>query len=254
MDQWLPLVSALELRTIALVMAVCVGAAALSGMSGFGAGLIITLFITPIIGAKAVVPVMAVVMTFNNFSRVWFFRAGLNRRLLLLIAGPGMATAVLGAMLYVRLDSAAVQMLLGAVLILAIPLQRFLAARKISPGDRALLGFGGVFGFLSSIIVGAGLLVVPMLMGAGLAGSALLATDAAIAVLVNIVKILMFGSLDALNLQLFVVALVMGVCTVPGTWLASWIVKRTDVRIHTAAIEMLIVCGGFALLIGSFFK
>ncbi len=253
LDQLLPIVAALDPWVILGVIVACFAAAAVSGMSGFGAGLIMTLFITPIIGAKAVIPVLSVVMAITNLSRVWFFRAGLDWRVMLLIGVPAAATSALGAMVYVRLDSDAVQALLGIVLMLSIPLRRWLSGRKVVPGTATLAGFGGVFGFLSSIMVGAGILVIPILLGAGLAGPALLATDAAIAVLVNIVKMAMFGSLDALTLELTVIALVMGLCTVPGTWVAAWIVRHTSLRIHTLAIEGLIVAGGAVMVATSLF-
>jgi uncharacterized membrane protein YfcA len=66
------LLVSLDPVTIALVMAACFGAAALSGLSGFGAGLIITTVITPIIGAKAVLPAVSVMMLITNLSRVVF--------------------------------------------------------------------------------------------------------------------------------------------------------------------------------------
>jgi uncharacterized membrane protein YfcA len=237
--------------TLLMIMAACFGAAVLSGMSGFGGGLIITLFITPIIGAKAVVPVLAVAMGITNLSRVWFFRTALNPRIVALLAGPGAVAAVLGSMLYVRLDPSVVQALLGIVLIGSMIPRHYLAKHRISPNRTVLVGIGGLYGFLSSVVVGAGIILVPTMLGAGLAGAALLATDAAIAVLINIVKIFMFGTLDALTLKLFIIALLMGACTVPGTWLASCIVKRTNVRIHTMAMEVLIICGGGFLLIDS---
>src|SRR3546814_11638185 len=81
-------------------------------------------------------------------------------------------------------------------------------------------------------------------MGFGLAGPALLATDAAIAVIVNFAKVIFFGGLDALTPSLFLIALAMGLCTIPGTWVAAWIVKRTDIRVHTLFVEALIVVGG----------
>jgi uncharacterized protein len=40
----------------------------------------------------------------------------------------------------------------------------------------------------------------------------------------------------------------MGVCTIPGTWVAAWIVKRTDIRIHTVFMEGLVMVGGIATL------
>jgi uncharacterized membrane protein YfcA len=250
--QPLSLLAEIEPLTILLVMAVCFVAAALSGLSGFGAGLIITAFITPIIGAKAVVPALSVLMLINNFSRVAFFSASLDWKVLGLIVATAMPASVLGAMVYVELDAEFIQVLLGGVLILSIPLRRWIAGREIEAGPFSLLAFGLAFGFLSSIMIGAGILVIPMLLGAGLAGPALLATDAAIAVIVNIVKMIAFGRLDALTVPLFAASVAMGLCTVPGTWLAAWIVKRTDIRIHTLIMEALVVVGGAVIMFGAF--
>jgi hypothetical protein len=63
----------------------------------------------------------------------------------------------------------------------------------------------------------------------------------------------MFGRLDALPVPLFVLAAGMGVMTVPGTWAARWIVERTDLRIHTLLIEVLIVLGGLSMILSALF-
>lgn len=237
--------------TALMALVVCFFAAALGGMSGVGSGMIVTLFITPIIGPKAVIPVISVMMVINNGSRAWFFREHLEPSRIALIAGTAVPASALGALLYVRMDSDMVQGLLGIILIASVPLRRWMAGRMMEPSKPTVVAVSGAFGFLSSIIVGAGMLVIPILMGFGLAGPALLATDAAIAVIVNFAKIIFFGSLEALSPSLFVVALAMGLCTIPGTWVAAWIVKRTDIRIHTLFVEALIALGGASLVYGS---
>ena len=229
-------------------VAVCFAAAALGGVAGMGSGMIVTLFITPIIGPKAVVPVIAVMMLINNASRVWFFREALVTRHVWLVAAVAVPMSALGAALYVRLEGALIQALLGTILIGSVPFRRWLAGRMVTPTTGQVVAMSGVFGFLSSVIVGAGMLVIPILMGFGLTGAALISTDAAIAVLVNLTKVVFFGSLDALPLQLFLLAFAMGLCTVPGTWAGGWIVRRTPVRVHTAFIEALIMLGGASLL------
>lgn len=244
----LELLTSIEPVTIALVMAVCFTAAALSGLSGFGAGLIITAFITPIVGPKAVLPVLSVVMLITNLSRVVFFRGTLEWRVLALVVATAIPASVIGARVYTELHSTLIQVLLGLVLVVSIPTRRWLAGRRFVASATSLLVFGSLWGFLGSIVVGAGVLVIPMLLGAGLAGPALLATDAAIAVVVNIPKILAFGQLEALDLPLFVAALAMGSCMVPGTWVAAWIVRRTAIRIHTLFMEALVVVGGVVIL------
>lgn len=232
-------------------VAVCFVAAMLGSVSGMGAGMIVTLFITPIIGAKAVIPVISVLMLINNASRVWFYRDGLQLHHVGLIAGVAVPMSALGALVYVRLEGAVVQGLLGLVIIASIPIRRWIEGQEITPSRPQIVAVSGVFGFLSSVIVGAGMLVIPMLMGLGLAGPALLATDGMIAVLVNVAKVIFFGSLEALSLQLFVLAVVMGLCTIPGTWAGAWLVRRTSIKLHTAFIEALIVIGGVYLIWGA---
>lgn len=243
-------VGPLDAATVLAVLAVCFAGGALGGLSGYGTGLLVTLFITPLLGPKALIPVISVMMLINNASRVWFYRAGLRPGLVLRVSLVAVPAAWLGAELYVRLESEAVQAILGAVLIASVPLRRWVAHHEITPGPLALYAIGGAFGFLSSVIVGAGLLVVPTLMGVGLAGPALLATDAAIAVVVNASKSLIFGALDALSLELAALAAVMGLSTVPGTWLAAWVVRRTSIRLHTAFVEGLLVVGGALMMFG----
>ncbi|MGI9417734.1 MAG: sulfite exporter TauE/SafE family protein [Geminicoccaceae bacterium] len=243
-----PSLVSLAPSTMMAGVAVCFLAAMLGSVSGMGAGMIVTLFITPIIGAKAVIPVISVLMLINNASRVWFYRDGLQLHRVGLIAGVAVPMSALGALVYIRLDGAFVQILLGLVLIASIPIRRWIEGRKVIPSQPQIVAISGVFGFLSSVIVGAGMLVIPMLMGLGLTGPALLATDGMIAVLVNLAKVIFFGSLDALSLQLFLLAVAMGLCTVPGTWAGAWLVRRTSIKLHTAFIEALIVIGGASLI------
>lgn len=231
-------------------MAVCFVAGMLGGLSGYGAGLLVTLFIAPIVGPKALIPMISVLMLVNNGSRVWFYRQALHLPTVLKVSAVAMPMSWIGAELYVRLDSTMIQTILGVVLIASVPLRRWIDRAQITPGPIAVYGIGATYGFLASLIVGAGMLIVPMLMGIGFAGPALLATDAAIAVVTNLFKAVVFGALDALSMAHFVLALILGCCTIPGTACAAWIVRRTSLRLHTALIEGLILIGGLGMITG----
>lgn len=241
----------LGVLTIIAGIVVCFAGAVIGSVAGMGAGMIVTLFITPIIGPKAVIPVVSVLMLINNASRVWVFREGLQCSRIALIAGVAVPMSAIGALVYVRLEGSVIQLLIGSILVASIPLKRWMHERRLTPDTTQVVAVSGLYGFLSSVMVGAGMLVIPMLMSFGLTGSALLSTDAAIAVLVNLAKVVFFGSLDAISMPLFLLAVVMGLCTVPGTWAGAWLVKRTSVRLHSAIIETLIVFGGIALIVGA---
>ncbi len=88
MDLGLP--GSFSVTTILLGMAVCFATGMLGGLSGFGTGMLVTLFITPVIGAEALIPAISVLMLINNGSRAWFFRSAMDVRLILKVAGASM--------------------------------------------------------------------------------------------------------------------------------------------------------------------
>ena len=70
----------LDAPTLAAVALLALGAAIVGGMGGFGTGVILAAALVPLIGVKALVPVMAVAGVIINAGRFWFYRASLERR------------------------------------------------------------------------------------------------------------------------------------------------------------------------------
>lgn len=241
----LPMVS---LSTGLLIALVCFAAAIVGAMSGFGSGLIISAAVAPILGVKAVVPVISVAMIIANAARIWVYRDQLDRRTALVILASAIPASVLGAFVYVHLDPRVVAGVFGVMLLASVPFNRTLRKRAWSAGP-ATLGLGGAtFGFLSSNALGAGLLIIPMLMGAGLVGPAIIATDAAIAVGTSLFRVAAFSALDALTWPLALIGVLMGLCTIPGAWMAAWVIRRTDMRLHTVLIEVFVIIAGLGFL------
>lgn len=94
--------------------------------------------------------------------------------------------------------------------------------------------------------------MVPILLGAGLAGEAFLATDASISIATNLTKVVMFNRLGSLPLDLLAIGLVIGICTVPGNYAARWILRRTSLRLHARLLEAIVLIGGVSLLVRPF--
>ncbi len=61
----------------------------------------------------------------------------------------------------------------------------------------------------------------------------MIATDAAISIVIGLVKAGTFGWNDALPLPVLVFALLVGVATLPGAFVARAILDRLPVRLHT---------------------
>src|SRR3990172_12391692 len=95
----------LDTPTLAAVAALGLGAAVIGGMGGFGTGVILTAALAPLIGVKAVIPVLAVAGVIINAGRFWFYRASLERRSFGLVLAASLPFLVLGTWIYSVLDA-----------------------------------------------------------------------------------------------------------------------------------------------------
>jgi uncharacterized membrane protein YfcA len=225
-----------------------VGAAVVSGMSGFGTGVILTAALVPLIGIKAVIPVMAVAGVVINAGRFWFYRTHLDRRTLTLVLAASLPFLVLGTWIYSILDARALGTVLGLAVIAFVPLRRFLTAQKIVIG-RVGLGVGsGVFGLATGVATGTGVILVSLLLGTGLAAPAVLATDAMVSIVLDLAKAALFQRFDLLDGEAFFTGLVIGVASIPGSAIAAWLVSRMGARLHVLFMEVLILIGGASML------
>ena len=238
----------LDAPTLAAVAALALGAAVIGGMGGFGTGVILTAALVPLIGVKAVVPVLAVAGVIINAGRFWFYRRSLERRALGIVLAASLPFLVLGTWLYSILDARAIGTILGLAVMASVPLRRILKAREVVLETRGLAIGAGVFGLASGVTTGTGVILVSLLLGSGLAGPAVLATDALTTIALDLCKAALFQRFDLLDAQAFSTGLVIGFATIPGSALAAWLVTRIGAKLHVLFMEALILCGGGFML------
>lgn len=233
---------------LALACAVAFSASILGGLAGYGTGLILPVFLVPVVGVGNVIPVMAVAMFFNNASRVGVFRNAIQwphvRRILLL----GLPACLVGAYSYTLLNARWIALLLGIFLLLSVPLRRLFNRAQVHLSSGAEQGAGACFGFVNGILPGVGVFLISILLHAGLTGSAVIATDAVVSVVMGLSKIVLFGSLAALDLQLGLTGLLIGVCTIPGAFIARALIRRMSASIHIWIMELMVILGAVTLL------
>jgi uncharacterized membrane protein YfcA len=222
--------------------------AVVGGVSSFGAGLVVTPFLVPVVGVKGVVPVMAVAMVLGNLSRVWAYRAQVRAQPIIKVMLPALPGVILGTLVYDLLPRNPLAVSIGLFLLASIPLRRWLSKRQVTPTPKAVVGTSLGFGFVSGALPGGGVVIVPLLLGLGLTGGALVGTNAVIGIVVNLVKAIMFGRLELLDHSLVLAGLLVGLCMVPGAYAARWLIDRMAMRIHTAIVESLVAFSGLSFL------
>lgn len=233
---------------LALACVVALAASTLGGLSGFGTGLVLPVFLVPLVGVAHVIPVMAVAMLLNNGSRVVAFWRDVQWTHVMRMLALGLPACAAGAYSYTLLSSKWIAALLGTFLLASVPLRRLLrrGRRHVSPAVEVVAGGG--FGFVNGGMTGTGVILISLLMSVGVAGSALVATDAVISVIMGLAKVMLFGKLAALSLELALVGLLVGLFTAPGAFLARALLKRMPAGVHAWIMEAVVVAGAVALL------
>lgn len=232
-----------EFVSIILIVLAAFGTAVFHSVGGFAGGLLLAICLAPILGVKETVPVTATAMIVSNMTRVWVFRHSVSWRAFAAVFGSAMPFMILSAIVYISLPVSIVAILLGVFLLISVPLRRYMNKRDFKVGSRGLALAAVPYGMIAGSTFGAGMMLAPFLMGAGLAGEYLVGTVAALGFGLNIIKSVVFGFSPLLDANLFVKGIVIGLCTIPGAFVGRWIVRSTPIRIHSLFMEAFIVCG-----------
>ena len=234
--------------TLAWVLFAAFGSAVIGGMGGFGTGIILTAVLIPLIGVKAVVPVLALAGVLINSGRFWFYRQHIDRRVMMTVLLTALPSLLVGTLIYATLDARPLGVMIGFLILLSIPLRRVLKARQMTIGTRGVLAGGAAYGLTNGFASGMGVILVSLLLGAGLSGPAVLATDALVTIVVDLARAAMFGKYDLLDGASASLGIMIGVATLPGSWLASLLVNRLKASLHILFMESLIVFGGVMII------
>jgi len=236
------LLQALEVAVVTFIASV------IGGLAGYGTGLIMPLVLVPIIGAEATVPVIAVSAILTNLSRVFAFYKLIDWRAVLIATPLSLLSVWLSARFFTSLDQREATLAIGCVLLAVVPLRHVLKSINFKLGDKGLALGGGVYGLVTGTSTGAGVILISILMAAGLVGSAVVATDAAISVLIGVVKISTFHFYNALPENIIVLGVILGLCTMPGAYVAKLIANRLSAKNHTMLLDAAVLLGGIAMI------
>ncbi len=234
-----------------LILGASFAGAVVGGIGGFGTGVILTAVLVPILGVKATVPTLALAGIIINSGRFWFYRADIDWRAAGRVLTGALPMLVLGTWLYSQLDARPLGLVMGALVVLSVPLRRWLKRRQWEVGPTAMVSGGALFGLANGMASGMGVILVSLLLGAGLAGTAVLATDAFVSILVDLARAALFGRFALLDSSTVFIGVAIGLATLPGSAMASWLVRRMRARLHTLYMEALILAGGVAIVVGT---
>jgi uncharacterized membrane protein YfcA len=244
----------ISLAQLALIAAMALIASVLGGVAGYGTGALMPLVLVPIVGPEPVVPILSISALFTNTSRAAAFVRGVDGRRALIVLAASVPTCALGAWGYTMLTGRGALIVIGAMLVASVPLRRLMRRHGLALSDRSLAAAAFGWGPLAGGTVGAGIILLSLLMAAGLTGAAVVATDAAISIGIGLTKLLTFGIAGAVNAQVIAIALLIGGVAFPGAFLAKALVARLPIHVHAALLDAVVLGGGAVMIANAFMR
>jgi uncharacterized membrane protein YfcA len=252
LDSFASGLSAISLPQLALIAVMALLASLVGGVAGYGTGALMPLVLVPIVGPEPVVPILSLSALFTNSSRAAAFRDQVDWRRTLIVLGGAILTCALGAWAYTMLSGKGALTVIGTMLIASVPLRRLMRRRGLALSDRSLAAAAFGWGPLAGGTVGAGIILLSLLMAAGLEGGAVVATDALISLGIGLTKFTVFGLAGAVDATVLAVALLIGVVAFPGAFFAKALVARLPLHLHTALLDVVVAGGGMVMIVNAF--
>ena len=241
----------ISLLQLALVAGVALLASVLGGVAGYGTGALMPLVLVPIVGPEPAVPIIALAGLLTNTSRAAAFVRFIDRRRVLLVLAGAVLPCILSAYGYTLLTGKGAMLVIGTMLMLTVPLRYVFKRRAVAFGDGGLVAGAAGYGAAVGGTVGAGVILLSLLMAAGLEGAAVIATDAVISVAIGLVRLVVFGAAGVIGAQVVAFALLIGIVAFPGAFLARAFVARMPLHVHSAILDAVVLIGGAVMMVGA---
>ncbi len=227
------------------LLGLCAGV--LTTLAGQGGGLFLLLLCSILLGPRAALAITAPALLIGNLHRAILFRRHIDRPVALRMILGAVPGAFVGGLLAGRLPEWGLHVLL--VGITALSVARALRWLVFEVPRAALGPAGFVVGAMTGTSGGAGVLFAPVLLSAGLRGTAFVGTIATVAFATHLGRVVAYASSGLFTRELLapivVVALAITVGNAVGERVRARLSELTTTRLEYG---VLVVCVGVSVL------
>lgn len=242
-----------ELLLQALVLGFLgLGAGVLGGVIGFGTTIILMPALVYFYGPIQAIPVIALVATVANLSRIFLWWSVINWKVCFVYSITAIPAVILGVNTLVTLNDRLVEITLGLFLILLIPIRRWMRKQNFYLKLWQMSLVGAVIGYLTGIVATTGAINTPFFLAFGLTKGAYLGTEAASTLSILFTKGITFHQLGFLNTTAIIQGLLIGSCVLVGSIFSKRIVLALPEKKFLLLMELVMLISGVSILVMSF--
>lgn len=238
------------MQEFALLFIAAFTAAAISGAAGFGGALLLLPLLVATVGVTHAVPLLTIAQLIGNLSRAGFGFSQIRWKPVVFFLIGAIPFSILGALSFIQLPKDLVTRAIGAVILIFVVLKYF-GLLKLKGSPTLLVAGGGPVGFLSGLVGSAGPLGAVIFLSLGLPPVAYISSEATTALAMHGVKTIVYQHYVALDQEFWLLAALMGVAMIFGTWSAKRVIERMPQKTFQQFVAILLVAiAGYMLVHG----
>lgn len=225
-----------------------IAAGLLGGVIGFGTTIILMPPLVYLYGSLPTIPIIAIVATIANLSRVLIWWQSIDWRVCGIYSITAIPAVILGANTLVLLNQILIELILGVFLLALIPIRRWMRKQNMQIQYWQMGVVGAGIGYLTGIVATTGAINTPFFLAFGLTKGAYLGTEAASSLSIFITKGIVFHQLGVINWTLITQGLFLGGCVFIGSLLSKRVVLKMPEERFIQLMEWVIAISGISIL------
>ena len=233
------------LKILAVLVAATIGFT-ISGVAGFGGGLVALPVLVWAFGIKEAIPISQV---FGTASRAWLHHQAIDWKVVRYFAVGSIPMAVLGSLIFISINTEMIVRILGITMLTLVVYTRLPIGRNFKINVRAFVPIGGTAGFGSSFLGIPGPMASLFYLQYGLISSAYVGTSAVGLGAIQIPKLIIFSTNELLTTRVIILGIVLGLIGVFGAYMGKTILKRVPEKVFSRMITAMLLISGFMFLI-----
>ncbi|MDA0264503.1 MAG: sulfite exporter TauE/SafE family protein [Chloroflexi bacterium] len=236
------------IKIAAVVVATAIGFT-IAGVAGFGGGVVALPVLVWVFGVREAIPILSISQLFSTVSRVWLHRDGINWPVVRNFALGGVPLSVVGSFLFVSIDTSVLVRILGVMMLLFVVYTRMPVGRDFNMKLWGFVPLGATTGFGSAFLGIPGPFSAVFYLAYGLAASSYIGTSALGMGMIQIPKLIIFGSNGLFTPRVLLLGIGLGAIAAGSAYVGRVILKRVPEQVFPRIITAMLLISGVIFLI-----
>ena len=231
-----------------MVLATTVGFT-IAGVAGFGGGVVALPVLVWVFGVREAVPILTLSQILSTTSRVWLHRDGIDWKVVRNFSLGGLPLSLIGAFFFVSIDTSVLVRILGVMMLFFVVYTQMPIGRNFNMKLWGFVPLGAGTGFGSAFLGVPGPFAAVFYLAYGLAASSYIGTSALGMGIIQIPKLIIFGTSDLLTLRVLALGIGLGAIAAGSALLGRIILRRVPEKVFPRIITTMLLISGVVLLV-----